>query len=316
LAGGGPSTWAAAFKSNAHQLDSSKDTKPSTQDKPDSKTPVAAEDSPRGPATPDSAITKSVPTRKSSTKAKVPKPKKSESDARSSRPPKPPTNKDVDNAETKEAAEDGSVDNSILSNGTVPPSMFMKLGCGIVDSFATSVTTGVCRSDLFGTAKKPSFDTTFEDGTDKSCVSGASSANTGSQLTDLEKQVWSDWDRRDSSFAKTYADASSVEASTKKEAHEKKREAARDKLLDYASSAISSQMSMSKGLQGDSSEYTDEQQPPPNSHDNKYDTIRYYQERVVSETKYGRETNNKSNNSICICNRTVLLLAGPRQHAD
>ena len=269
LAGGGPSTRPAPSKSNAPEADSSKETKSSTEDKPDDKPDdkvlATAENSPGDPATPDSAMTKSVSTRKSSTRAKSPKtskihvPKTSKINAKSSRPPKPPTKKDGDKAEAKEDPDDGSVDNSILSSSAPPPSLFMKFGCGIVDSFTTGVTTSVCRSDIFGTAKQPSSNPAYGVGTDKSDVSGTGSANNASQLTNLEQRVWTDWDRRDTSLAKDEnTDANSAETSMKKEANDKKREAARDKLLGYGTSAITTQTSLSKGLFAGSSEYSDD----------------------------------------------------------
>ena len=133
-------------------------------------------------------------------------------------------------------------------------SMFLNIGCGIVDSFTNG---GVC------TFSKKDAVNAAEDSTGASVLSATSSADTGSRLTDLEKRVWNDWDRRDTGTTKKW---NSDIVDDNKEDHDKKRQVARGKLLDYASSAISSQMItgsvmtssvMLSRLQQDSSDYTD-----------------------------------------------------------
>jgi len=128
-------------------------------------------------------------------------------------------------------------------------SIFMSFGCGFVDTW-----TNACQ---FGTKVNLSEDVLGEDGLGASFASG-SSLNSQSQLTDLEKRIWSDWDRLDANIkTPTQNDEATVE--TKKEEQEKKREAARGKLLEIAGSAISSQMSMTKeDERGASSDYTDD----------------------------------------------------------
>jgi hypothetical protein len=154
--------------------------------------------------------------------------------------------------------EDDDTDAESVASGTQPPqpsSMFLNLSCGFVDSFTNS---GICTFTKKDAANAP------EDGTGNSFVSATSSVNSASQLTDLEKRVWSDWDRRDSSVVTkdTMPKKLSETSADNKEELDRKRQVARGKLLDYASSAISSQMvsgsvmTMSR-LQQESSEYTD-----------------------------------------------------------
>jgi len=82
------------------------------------------------------------------------------------------------------------------------------------------------------------------------------SVSSQSRLTDLEKRVWSEWDRLNGSVMegltndfeqkRTNTDKKEKKEENKKEKkedHDKKREAARDKLLDIASTALSSHLS-------------------------------------------------------------------------
>jgi hypothetical protein len=68
----------------------------------------------------------------------------------------------------------------------------MNLGCGFVDTFTTNV-AGVC---TFGSKPEEPTEVPQEDDTGGSYISG-SSANTSSQLTALEKALWTDWDKKE-----------------------------------------------------------------------------------------------------------------------
>ena len=86
------------------------------------------------------------------------------------------------------------------------------------------------------------------------------SSHSQSQLTDLEKRIWNEWDNLDATASKTtnIDDLSELDKE-KQEKQEKKREAARGKLLQIAGSAISSHMSVTKedeDARGLSSDYT------------------------------------------------------------
>ena len=196
---------------------------------------------------------------KGAKKSKAPKKQKSKKSPNASKTKKKSDTK-IKESKKGEAApltEDDETLGGSMTSGAPPPqgsSMFLNIGCGIVDSFTNG---GVC------TFSKKDAVNTAEDGTGASLVSAASSADTGSRLTDLEKRVWNDWDRRDTGTAKKWNSDNSVD---NKEDHDKKRQVARGKLLDYASSAISSQMISGSvmtstmtlpRLQQDSSEYTD-----------------------------------------------------------
>ena len=138
----------------------------------------------------------------------------------------PNTPSGIDTAEIDDYS-DSSESDFDPSNET-PGSMFMNLGCGFVDTFAT----GMC---TFGS--DPTSEDHPEDENDETLIVSADTANS-SKLTDLEKRVWEDWDKRDSTL-KTWDEEGAV---GKQAELNHKREVARGKLLEIASSAISSQM--------------------------------------------------------------------------
>jgi len=117
--------------------------------------------------------------------------------------------------------------------------MFLNFGCGFTDpcsGFASLCTP----------ANKTEYDDVGEetiigdmDG-DKDYISVSSR----SQLTSLEKKVWNEWDRLNETVL---SPKKTGKIGDKKEDYERKRETARDKLLDIASTALSSQMSIKSG---------------------------------------------------------------------
>lgn len=118
-------------------------------------------------------------------------------------------------------------------------SMFMSLGCGgLVDlsSGFASLCTPANKVDPSGYLEP-------EDDPNKDF----NSVSSHSRLTELEKKVWSEWDRLNGSVIDAPTDVSSEKPVDKKEVHDKKREAARDKLLDIASTAMSSHLSVKSG---------------------------------------------------------------------
>ena len=133
-------------------------------------------------------------------------------------------------------------------------SIFMNFGCGFIDSCAATM-TNACN---FGSKVNLSEDVIGEEDGFGSITS--SQSHSQSQLTDLEKRIWNDWDRLDESTSKvTNNDEVSAIEKENQEKKEKKREAARGKLLQIAGSAISSQMSVTKAdddERGLSSDYT------------------------------------------------------------
>lgn len=110
-------------------------------------------------------------------------------------------------------------------------SMFMKMGCGLAEHCSTGFAS-ICTP-----ANKPV--ETLE--VDEEVLSTSSHP----RLTDLEKKVWSEWDRLNDKVMGATPEKEKIQetANDKKQEHEKKREAARDKLLDIASTAMSSHMS-------------------------------------------------------------------------
>jgi hypothetical protein len=130
-------------------------------------------------------------------------------------------------------------------------SIFMNLSCGFADlssGFVNLCTPGNKVDDAIG------------DLDDLDLVKDNTSVSSQSRLTDLEKRVWSEWDRLNGSTMGGLAEDSAPEPKKqtdinketknkgkKKEDHNKKREAARDKLLDIASTALSSQLSGKTG---------------------------------------------------------------------
>ena len=124
-------------------------------------------------------------------------------------------------------------------------SMFLNFGCGFVDpcgGFASLCTPGNKVDDPV-----------------KETVLGDDSGSSHSGLTSLEKKVWNEWDRlNDSVIGSPKADTEFTDKSSvdRKDDHDKKREAARDKLLDIASVALSSHLS---GKSGESTMIEDDQ---------------------------------------------------------
>jgi len=158
--------------------------------------------------------------------------------------------KKEDTDKVAEADESSVVASDVNPSTTKPapsPSLFMNLGCGFVDTFTTNV------ADACHFSSKPEEPTEVpqEDDTGGSFISG-SSVNTSSQLTALEKAVWNDWDKKEKPDKKWDGNKSFE----KKEEHGKKREVARGKLLEFASSALSSHTM--KEEEHPSSSYTDE----------------------------------------------------------
>jgi len=117
-------------------------------------------------------------------------------------------------------------------------SMFLNFGCGLVDTcggFASLCTPADRVDDDTGEEI-----VVGDDGGDKDYASVSSR----SQLTSIEKKVWNEWDRL------SVTSPNNTNKSTnddKKDEYDKKREAARDKLLDIANTALSSQISVKSG---------------------------------------------------------------------
>jgi hypothetical protein len=130
-------------------------------------------------------------------------------------------------------------------------SMFLNFGCGFVDPCGgfTSLCTPASKMD------DPVKETVIEDeDLDKTYASVSSH----SRLTSLEKKVWNEWDRLNDSVMSPKAGTESTDNASVdiKDDHDKKREAARDKLLDIASVALSSHIS---GKSGESTIIEDDQ---------------------------------------------------------
>eukprot|EP00934_Nitzschia_sp_Nitz4_P000421 Nitzschia sp. Nitz4//scaffold20_size174350//36484//44038//NITZ4_002087-RA/size174350-processed-gene-0.262-mRNA-1//1//CDS//3329541764//421//frame0 len=132
-----------------------------------------------------------------------------------------------------------SSEDSTSRPDSVPGSMFMNLGCGLTDAF--SAVAGVCH---FGSKtaeeeeelEKSSIQEIIDDDV---VLKSSDSNNTSSRLTDLEKRVWHEWDKLESTFNTKAEDPA---AQDELDDHDRKREVARGKLLEIASSALSSQM--------------------------------------------------------------------------
>jgi hypothetical protein len=117
-------------------------------------------------------------------------------------------------------------------------SMFLKFGCGFVDpcsGFANLCTPANEVDDDAGEEMVVESDLGDKD---------SASVSSRSNLTDLEKKVWNEWDRLSESVTSPISKSTKEE---KKDDYDKKREAARDKLLDIASTALSSQLSVKSG---------------------------------------------------------------------
>lgn len=173
------------------------------------------------------------------------KSKSSNSEAKSEERKTPRKSIEVDNE------EDATLENTLESDETTKPaedppsdkneSMFMNFGCGIADAL-----TNICQ-----VGGKPVDGETTLAPDDLEMLSMSGSGNSSSHLTDLEKRVWNEWDKLDTNFKKQ-SSASKRASKTKttlesvdenKELHDKKREAARGKIVAVASSAVSSQTS-------------------------------------------------------------------------
>jgi hypothetical protein len=146
------------------------------------------------------------------------------------------TKSKVDNKAQPDQAAEVEVDEEDKNRTT---SMFMSLGCGgLVDlsSGFASLCTPASKVD-------PTVDVEPEEDPSKDFHSVSSH----SRLTELEKKVWSEWDRLNGSVINASTDISIGKPAEKKDDHDKKREAARDKLLDIASTAMSSHISVKSG---------------------------------------------------------------------
>lgn len=116
-------------------------------------------------------------------------------------------------------------------------SMFLNFGCGLVDpcSGFASLCTPANKVD--------------DDADDEMVVGNDdgdkdyASVGSRSQLSTLEKKVWNEWDR----FSPNNTNNNKSTNDDKKVDYDKKREAARDKLLDIANTALSSQISVKSG---------------------------------------------------------------------
>ncbi|KAG7353527.1 hypothetical protein IV203_002882 [Nitzschia inconspicua] len=133
---------------------------------------------------------------------------------------------------------------------------FMRLSCGGLGDLSSGF-AGLC-------SQNKADDLVDLEGDDD--IKDYQSVSSHSRLTDLEKKVWSEWDRLNGSVigggmedgdpkiterapekASEKEVREKLESKEKKEDHEKKREAARDKLLDIASTALSSHLSGKTG---------------------------------------------------------------------
>jgi len=114
-------------------------------------------------------------------------------------------------------------------------SMLLNFGCGLVDpcsGFASLCT----QNEVDDNAGE---ETIMGDGNgDKD----SASVSSRSQLTSLEKKVWNEWDRLNESV--NTPKNKTMAKNNKENSHGKKREVARDKLLDIANTAMSSQVSL------------------------------------------------------------------------
>jgi hypothetical protein len=242
FAGGPSSSWATRPEMN-------------TPRKSDRNTPVtiieersveSSSNASKAPLTPASHVSKATKVSKNTTKKS------------SNNPHNAPKMKLVEHQkEEVEVAQEYEDEESALPTG----SMFMNFGLGIVKSITTSVATGVCQFTETDGSDVP------VEKSESYSMSVANSAATGSQLTDLEKRVWSEWEKRDEKVKQfnrglpSIADTTTPEPSQQKAEHEKKREAARGKLLDFASSAISFQFKpkvQQNPADGKEGEYTDD----------------------------------------------------------
>jgi hypothetical protein len=122
-------------------------------------------------------------------------------------------------------------------------SMFLNFGCGLVDpcsGFVSLCTQGIKVDDDADDAVEEIV-VGSDDGEKDSGSIGSSS-----HLTTLEKKVWNEWDRLNDGV-KSPNNTNKSTNEDKKDDYDMKREAARDKLLDIANTAISSQVSMKSG---------------------------------------------------------------------
>jgi hypothetical protein len=221
------------------------------------------------PKTPETSKAKKTKTPNSESNSKLPlsTDKKSKSSGATNSGKKPPKSKKASKSKTEDTDKQKATktdDSSGVASNENPspkpppsPSLFMNLGCGFVDTFTTNV-AGVCH---FGSKPEGPTEVPPEDDTGGSFISGSSANST--QLTALEKAVWTDWDKKEENFDKNWdcnkpdkkweCTKTLEQTFEKKEEHDKKREVARGKLLDIASSALSSQQT-----EQPSSDYTED----------------------------------------------------------
>ncbi|KAL3922202.1 MAG: hypothetical protein SGILL_002329, partial [Bacillariaceae sp.] len=156
------------------------------------------------------------------------------------------------------------------------PSVFMRLSCGGLADFSTGFASLCTQSNKADVDDLPAEEV-------PEIIKDNTSVSSHSRLTDLEKKVWSEWDRlnggsvnNDESLVETTneeqqpttkskampvvikKETQPVEIKEEKEDREKKREAARDKLLDIASSAMSSHLSGRTGFSTPVEDKTDQ----------------------------------------------------------
>jgi len=151
-----------------------------------------------------------------------------------------PTSTNEENFEPKEEETIDVLEVEDEEENKPVSSMFLNFGCGLVDpcsGFANLCTPANKDDDDLGE------EIITVGGGDKDHASIGSH----SQLTSLEKKVWNEWDRLNDGAISAEDTNSKSTNENKKDDYDKKREAARDKLLVIANTALSSQVSVKSG---------------------------------------------------------------------
>jgi hypothetical protein len=193
---------------------------------------------------------KRSPTSKSKSSRKSKSSKSSKSEGKSSKSDK------VKSKVKPEVPDEIKADEVLEAEEEKPASsMFMRLSCGGLGDLSSGF-VGLCSQNKVDDL----VDLDAEDD-----IKDYQSVSSHSRLTDLEKKVWSEWDRLNGSVtgmeepepkavetkkekaSETKEKPEKKDMKEKKEDHDKKREAARDKLLDIASTALSSHLSGKTG---------------------------------------------------------------------
>jgi len=149
----------------------------------------------------------------------------------------------MDSMEPMEFSEDN--DDSEKQSGC----MFLNFGCGFTDPCSGLASFCAAVDKVEEDENVAEENTIGEVDDDRDFVSVSSQ----SQLTSLEKKVWNEWDRLNDGVLRTNITDKTDEWEND---YDKKRETARDKLLDIASTALSSHLS---GKSGKSSILDDDQ---------------------------------------------------------